>query len=101
MDFGAPITTWNMSNSTYEAYSLVDDNYILWPGEAFFVQRPVDQAEITFLAEGRQHNRNVRDIEKTRAKMQTGNAARQVYNLTLTGETQPTAHVSSSTRRQK
>lgn len=86
MDFGAPITTWNMSNSTYEAYSLVDDNYILWPGEAFFVQRPVDQAEITFLAEGRQHNRNVRDIEETRAKMQTGNAARQVYNLTLTGE---------------
>lgn len=90
LDFTAPITIWNMYNSTYEAYSPVDDSYILTPGEAFFVQRPVDQAEITFDVEGRQHNFTVRTIEPTtRAKaMDLVNANREVYNLSLSnGET--------------
>lgn len=90
LDFMAPITVWNMSYGTYEAYSPVDDSYILAPGEAFFVQRPVDQAEITFDAEGRQHNFTVRTIESAaRAKaMDMVNANREVYNLTLSnGET--------------
>lgn len=90
LDFTAPITVWNMNNSTYEAYSPVDDSYILTPGEAFFVQRPVDQAEITFDVEGRQHNFTVRTIEPTtRAKvMDLVDANREVYNLSLSnGET--------------
>lgn len=90
LDFTAPITVWNMYNSTYEAYSPVDDSYILTPGEAFFVQRPVDQAEITFDVEGRQHNFTVRTIEPTtRAKaMDLADANREVYNLSLSnGET--------------
>lgn len=90
LDFMAPITVWNTYNSTYEAYSPVDDSYILTPGEAFFVQRPVDQAEITFDAEGRQHNLTARTIEPTtRAKaMDLVDANREVYNLSLSnGET--------------
>lgn len=90
LDFTAPITVWNMYNSTYEAYSPVDDSYILTPGEAFFVQRPVDQAEITFDVEGRQHNFTVRTIEPTtRAKaIDLVDANREVYNLNLSnGET--------------
>lgn len=90
LDFTAPITVWNILYSTYEAYSPVDDSYILAPGEAFFVQRPVDQAEITFDAEGRQHNFTVRTIEPTtRAKaMDLIDANREVYNLSLSnGET--------------
>lgn len=90
LDFTAPITVWNMYNSTYEAYSPVDDSYILTPGEAFFVQRPVDQAEITFDVEGRQHNFTVRTIEPTtRAKaIDLVDANREVYNLSLSnGET--------------
>lgn len=90
LDFTAPITVWDLYNSTYKAYSPVDDSYILTPGEAFFVQRPLDQAEITFDAEGRQHNFTVRTIEPTtRAKaMDLVDANREVYNLSLSnGET--------------
>lgn len=98
LDFTAPITVWNLYSQNYQAYSPVDDSYILWPGEAFFVQRPVDQAELTFAAEGRQHDRKVRSIEQTQARTtpalaaartasdKLGTASRQVYNLLLTGD---------------
>ena len=61
MDFTAPITVWDPFNSTYYAYSPVDDEYILSPTEAFFVQRPVDTESITFAADGRQTDRVVRN----------------------------------------
>lgn len=87
MDFEAPITVWNMRNSTYEAYSTLDDSYILCPGEAFFVQRPIDKANIVFSAEGRQTNRDARAFEApTRVqsnKISTTNAPRTVANLSL------------------
>ena len=82
MDFAAPITVWNANNSTYYAYSPIDDEYILCPGEAFFVQRPVDTDAITFRADGRQTDRAVRN----RAYAQTytrSTSERQVFNLTL------------------
>lgn len=63
MEFDAPITVWNINNNTYTAYSPSDDSYILCPGEAFFVQRPVDNGNIDFAKEGRQTNRNVRTLE--------------------------------------
>lgn len=88
MDFDAPITVWNMNNNTYTAYSPADDSYILLPGEAFFVQRPVDSESITFIKEGRQTNRTARTIE---ASAQTRAAAvatpRTVINLTLSDGT--------------
>lgn len=62
MDFNAPITVWNMRDNTYTAYSPSDDSYILCPGEAFFVQRPIDNGTINFAKEGRQTNRSVRTI---------------------------------------
>ncbi len=63
MDFSAPITVWNIRNNTYSAVSPIDDSYVLCPGEAFFVQCPVDLKEITFNKEGRQTNRRVRAME--------------------------------------
>ena len=57
LDFGAPFMVWNSNNQNYEAYSPVDDSYILAPAEAFFVQRPVDQESITFLKDGQQADR--------------------------------------------
>ena len=87
MDFEAPITVWNMRNNTYEAYSPVDDSYILCPGEAFFVQRPIDNGNILFSKDGRQTNRNVRTIEApARAKTNRANTAttiRTIVNLSL------------------
>lgn len=82
MDFAAPITVWNANNSTYYAYSPIDDEYILCPGEAFFVQRPVDTDAITFRADGRQTDRAVRN--RAYAQTYTRSASeRQVVNLTL------------------
>lgn len=85
-DFTAPVTIWK--GSVYEAYSPMDDSYILRPGEAFFVQRPTNQAEIVFDANGRQHTTDVRTIGQTQnnVAMFAGNAERDVYNLTLMGD---------------
>lgn len=85
MDFNAPITVWDMRNNTYTAYSPSDDSYILCPGEAFFVQRPVDNGIISFAKEGRQTNRNVRAIEApTRAKAFSQNTTNRIItNVTI------------------
>jgi hypothetical protein len=81
MNFSAPITVWNPWNSTYVAYSTADDAYILSPGEAFFVQRPVETANIVFSKEGRQTDPKVQEHESvTRAAAQL----RTVVNLFLT-----------------
>ncbi len=83
MDFSAPITVWNDYNRTYEAYSLVDDSRILRPGEAIFVQRPVDSEAVIFSTEGRQINHVVREIEAAEAKSISAHAGREVFNLFL------------------
>lgn len=85
MDFNAPITVWNMNNNTYTAYSPSDDSYILCPGEAFFVQRPVDNGIINFAKEGRQTNRSVRALESpARAKAFSQNMCNRVIaNITI------------------
>lgn len=53
VEFSAPITVWN--GDGYTAYSLVDDEYVLRPNEAFFVQCPVNTNEIIFSKDGRTH----------------------------------------------
>lgn len=52
MDFTAPITVWN--GSTYKAYSIADDQFVLRPMQAFFVQKPDAVDNIIFHKEGRQ-----------------------------------------------
>lgn len=85
MDFTAPITVWNENNNTYNAYSPVDDAYILRPGEAFFVQRPVDQENIKFPTTGRQTDFTVRDIAAVTGARSV--SSRQVFNLYLNQDT--------------
>lgn len=95
LDFGAPFMVWNSNNQNYEAYSPVDDSYILAPAEAFFVQRPVDQESITFLKDGRQTDRYARTLveeepasapQRIRAAYDSNThtaAQRIVFNITL------------------
>lgn len=95
LDFGAPFMVWNSYNQNYEAYSPVDDSYILAPAEAFFVQRPVDQESITFLKDGRQTDRYARTLveeepasapQRIRAAYDSNThaaAQRTVFNITL------------------
>lgn len=95
LDFEAPFLVWNSNNGNYEAYSPVDDSYILAPAEAFFVQRPVDQESITFLKDGRQTDRYARTLveeepasapQRIRAAYDSNAhtaAQRTVFNITL------------------
>lgn len=95
LDFEAPFMVWNSNNQNYEAYSPVDDSYILAPAEAFFVQRPVDQESITFLKDGRQTDRYARTLveeepasapQRIRAAYDSNThtaAQRTVFNITL------------------
>lgn len=95
LDFEAPFLVWNSNNQNYEAYSPVDDSYILAPAEAFFVQRPVDQESITFLKDGRQTDHYARTLveeepasapQRIRAAYDSNThtaAQRTVFNITL------------------
>ena len=74
------ITVW--SGSVYCAYSPIDDDYVLRPNEAFFVQCPDDATSMTFKAEGRQHEQSISGSE-SRALMPQANSHRKVYNFTL------------------
>ncbi|MBR4898598.1 MAG: leucine-rich repeat domain-containing protein [Prevotella sp.] len=85
MQTSAPITIWNNYYQNYEAFSPQDDAYILNPGQAFFVQCPVDEERITFLREGRQTNTTVRDItyDNSARPMAPTNVQRSVFNVIL------------------
>lgn len=102
LDFEAPFMVWNSYNGNYEAYSPIDDSYILAPAEAFFVQRPVDQESITFLKDGRQTDRYARTLveeepasapQRIRAAYDSNShtaAQRTVFNITLAKDGQQT-----------
>ena len=60
MDFTAPITVWN--GSTYKAYSIADDQFVLRPMQAFFVQKPDAVDNIIFHKEGRQLTTDVNHL---------------------------------------
>lgn len=53
----APITVWD--GSTYRAYSLTDDNYILRPMQPFFVQKSSSDITIAMPRAGRQGSNEV------------------------------------------
>lgn len=85
----APITVWDTYQNNYRAYSPQDDNYILNPGQAFFVQRPVNEESITFLKEGRQTNLTVRDVTYNRASARANSIVeRSVFNVVLSNDKQ-------------
>lgn len=54
LNFTAPITVWNVNNRNYTAYSIIDDDYAILPGQAFFVQCPDEINSISFPIDGRQ-----------------------------------------------
>ena len=89
IDCTAPITIWQ-NGYQYRAYSPVDDKYILAPGEAFFIQRPLDQASITFLREGRQLTPEAKaEVNYFAAARQSEmTAKRSVFNLKVAGNEQ-------------
>lgn len=77
---GGTITVWN--GNGYNAYSLTDDDYVLMPFEAFFIQKPLDGSVLTFSAEGRQHTNEVRQMAPARTR-QAANQNRRIVNITV------------------
>lgn len=86
IEFDAPITVWN--GSGYTAYSLLDDNYVLTPNEAFFVQCPTTSTTMTFHKEGRMHlelsdYEDYVDYAPSFTRMHNVATSRLVYNFLL------------------
>lgn len=87
MEFTAPITVWNRYNRRYDAYSPVDDAYILHPAQSFFVQRPVDQTSITFDKAGRQTDPMVQPFQANARRRATANSHRKIFNILMSNGT--------------
>ena len=66
-------------------YSLLDDNYVLTPNEAFFVQRPADSNSIVFKKEGRLHYLDNYDEYRVPSahRVSKSFSSRSVYNFLL------------------
>ena len=81
IDFTAPITVW--TGSTYKAYSITDDNYVLRPMQAFFVQKPDAIDNLTFRKEGRQHASTVNRVVSAPAMVASSARSRYLFDLQI------------------
>lgn len=77
----SPILVWERNQYSYVAYSPLDDELILSPFEAFFIQKAADAELLTFQKEGRQKDKTVRTIDAAR-----GNRCRTLVDLLLTAD---------------
>ncbi len=85
MDFTAPVTVW--TGSTYKAYSIADDDLVLRPMQAFFVQKPDAIDRIVFHKEGRQLTSAADHAQAAKARAQAAaHSARRLFNLALSNE---------------
>lgn len=76
-----PITVWNHRNNRYDAYSLIDDEVVLFPLQAFFMQQTDIDGTVTFASEGRQFTSEVARRDKTQAY--DSESTRLLFNLQL------------------
>ena len=85
IDFTAPITVWN--GRGYDAVSLTDDEFVLSPYQAFFVQKQNDGNSITFFAEGRlAENRQANSDKRVASRSVAISDNREIYNIYLSDE---------------
>ena len=83
LDHKGVITIWN--GNGYTAYSLEDDEYVLKPFEAFFVQKS-DADGITFKTKGRSLYNN-KESESNRHAAPINNRERYIFNFIIDNET--------------
>ena len=84
-DFTAPYTIWSrtVGANTYEVYSPIDDDHVLQPFEAFFLQSPSDVSSITFNAAGRMHAMPATEDPYYAPRRARALQNRQLYNIFL------------------
>ena len=56
-DYSGTYYVWDSYSESFRELSTFYDDYILLPGESFFIQAPKDKQSITFFADGRKHGR--------------------------------------------
>ena len=84
MDFTSPITVWN--GSTYQAYSVADDEFVLRPMQSFFVQKPDAVDQIVFHKEGRQLTTSIsHGVAAARAAQKSD---RRIFNLGISANSE-------------
>lgn len=88
MGFSAPITVW--TGSTYKAYSIADDDFVLRPMQSFFVQKPDAVDKIVFGKSGRQLLSTVSSHAAAGAKGM-GLSSRQIFNVQIANAGSETA----------
>ena len=79
-----PVTIWDDSSSKYTAYSLIDDDVVLQPMQAFFMQQPDADAEVLFDIKGRQFTSQVARPGVALAANAPA-AGRAVFNIEING----------------
>ncbi len=87
LNFTAPITVRNVSNNTYEAYSIIDDDYALAPNQVFFVQCPDGTDNISFPLDGRQMTSVIEDANASKPHGAPATADRRLTDLTVSDGT--------------
>ena len=90
LQYGAPIIVWN--GTGYDAYRPGDDDYVLHPFEAMFVQKPQMVSNVGFLAEWRQTYAESHPVSSnakafdTDFGTQASENVRRLINLTLSND---------------
>lgn len=82
--YTAPITVYVPAKSRYEAYSPVDDPYVLAPNQAFFVQKPDNVTMISFHNTGRMNKEQALAYLEQQSLRSVTSTTRQLFNLWLT-----------------
>lgn len=82
LNFTAPITVYDISNKTYVAYSIIDDDYAIRPNEALFVQCPEGTEYISFPETGRQLTNEIINQSGARPQYSVG-LDRQLVDISI------------------
>lgn len=77
-----PVTLWDTWNRKYVAYSLIDDDCVLQPNQAFFIQASETLSEIEFGTLGRQFSSTVSRPASAPARMAPA-SKRSIFNVSL------------------
>lgn len=97
ISFAAPITLWN--GTTYQAYSLRDDDIAIKPNQAIFVQCPEETSEISFPAAGRQLTSVITDQANVPSRRDAAAIReRQIINLALMPDSEEAEATADHTR---
>lgn len=89
-DFDAPITVWDPDQQTYTAVVPGDDEFDFHPFQAFFVQKPADNDDMTFRADNRATYNQAQKKAEARRKARATRAVdekRMIINVEISNGT--------------